>query len=346
MGNWAYKSTLSVCFGLFLPSISMAAPEYVQSVEETIVEASPLETVVKEIIIKDSSTTNNSEQIFSDGLEETVETSGVGGVASGSGNYNGYGQYDSGQYIQDGDEIVTKTETVAYEAPVETVKIVNRPTESVQSQPVPVLVTKQKAAEYYVDSRVYVSGLGGVVANTSLDNVSPLGGGGLALGVRFNDNFSIEGTGLFSAQETSHQFCPANDPNCSFDSQSVGTSNVVDQYMFGLGAHYHFFFGQKLVPFIGAKALYTIRDHTSRQTLARQRSQAFDVGPHLGVEYLISKKWSVGASWSYLTNLNFGLNASTSNNEDASVEEVGASMLTSFEQTDFQMILGTLRYTF
>lgn len=336
---WALGVTLSL-------SCSVSQAQEIQDQDETVVEASPLKPAVPDGApsVVGSDEDDSGDEGF-EGLSGTVVGSGVGGLGSGAGD-GGVGAYDSGQVVIDESDFVEPSEGSygSDSTGAGAVAPVGTPVKA--DEPVPYRVTKELPSQYFVKSQVYVSALGGVAATPALENASSLGGAGLALGVLFNDNFSVEGSAVYSRQQTSHEFCPSGDPACGFGSaQAVPSQNLIDQFMFGLGAHYHFFFGQKLVPFLGGRAQYSLRGHMSQSTDDQERSQAFDAGPSLGLDFRWNEHWSLGASWTYFFNINHGITG-TPRSAGSDLVEVSASNLAQFESVDYQMILGTLKYTF
>ncbi len=151
----------------------------------------------------------------------------------------------------------------------------------------------------------FVGGLVGVSEYPEANNVRGTGSGGFTVGTVTPEGWVAEGSFMYSTYDL-EVVSPMNYSN------PYPPFKAITQYNFSAGAKYQFLTG-KLRPSIGVLGSYSYRKYTNKQygyvSSDNAATNALDVGVSAGVDLMITKNFSLGVDFKYLTNVAYNTNS-------------------------------------
>ncbi len=207
--------------------------------------------------------------------------------------------------------------------------------EVVEEEPVEAPATikaeAKKIDEVKVDqepkSAYYIGGLVGVSEYPDAQNVRGTGSGGFTIGTITPDGWVAEGNFMYSTYDLE-----VMNPYVSY---ATPPFKGVTQYDFSVGAKYQFLSG-KLRPSVGVLAAYDYRKYVDKQygyvTTDSAATNALDVGLSAGIDLMITKSFSLGIDFKYLTNIAYNTN---SNYQQSFVNTAYSQPGTPLEKMDY-----------
>ena len=189
---------------------------------------------------------------------------------------------------------------------------------------------------------------GGIVDHLTTGNITGQGAVGASVGALIRKQYALEVNFLYSNLESDHGYCLASNENCRAGTQvDLVRTNSVDQYSLGAAAKYYLDFGSFFVPAVGVVGTYTYREHYPNDSNLVRKSQAFDAGPTLGADFILSDVIRLAVDWRYMLNVTYeGEGTADSSPGLVEVPSNPDAEVVNFETSEYQVWMASLKFVF
>lgn len=188
--------------------------------------------------------------------------------------------------------------------------------------------------ELNAEDLYYVSFMGGMLNYPQVNNIDSVNGaGGVSVGMALPYNFWVEGSFLYSFQET--------------DIKRLTGSSTEDVDHFGLSVvgNYHFdfnFIPQWLTPRAGVAMTYTGRRYNGGDN----SSNAFDMGLVAGADVTVASSVSLGLEYRYMTNVDYEKKEGATTQDVVQQQLATGNQVKNLETFDYQLLMLNTKVSF